>query len=79
MAADVAGKKLLKRGMSKEQVKTVFGEPDYVDTRSERVEMWDYGLSLSGTVGYWLVFLNGKLDFFGLANTSGLREKYFNK
>ncbi|SRR6266571_1949719 len=75
-ALEAKGKKLLKRGMTPEKVKMVFGNPQEIAKKSKEVEMWSYKTSISGTYEYWLVFITGKLDFYGTAQTSWLWEKY---
>lgn len=69
------GEKFLHRGMSKPQVREIFGPPpSYIshgqrqwrDQRyARRIDLWPYATGLSGTRGYFLVFVDGCLDFFG--------------
>lgn len=75
------GRKYLSIGMTKEQVRDIFGKPRNIDqldnlgnTHNDH-SMWSYLQSISGTFEYWLVFENDKLIFYGTAQTTWLWEK----
>ena len=63
----------LKHGMSKAEVEKAFGKPrggvaSWNDVRfGNPVTMWRYALSVSGTTGFYVIFVNDRLDFFGAA------------
>ncbi|MBI3457101.1 MAG: hypothetical protein HY002_15090 [Candidatus Rokubacteria bacterium] len=78
------GKQHLRRGMPKAEVVRAFGPPKWVwaafQSKSGRaIEIWSYMASISGTVEYWLVFVNGVLDFFGANQATALRLEYEEK
>ncbi len=73
---EMLGKHYLKKGMTKGQVEGIFGKPGLVKTVNDKVEMWSYLTSISGTYSYWVVFAHGALDFFGPTMTTELEVKY---
>lgn len=58
----------LQNGMTPQEVENLMGKPEMRDKRSDRVEIWTYLVSISGTWCYILAFLDGKLEYFGNAN-----------
>jgi hypothetical protein len=62
----------LQRGMPKSEVEKLFGRPPESDVDSwndvrfgNRVAVWPYAVSLSGTTGFYVIFVNDRLDYFG--------------
>ncbi len=66
-------------GMSSAQVRRIIGTPQCVVLLDERVKMWSYAPSISGTFEYWIVLVDDKLDFFGGTQTTWLWERYGGK
>jgi len=66
----------LATGMTESQVVRAFGQPRHVSQLDEHLTFWSYAPSISGTFQYWLVFVDGRLDFFGGAQTTWLVERY---
>lgn len=73
---EMLGKHYLKKGMVKSGVESIFGKPKLKKTLNGNIEMWSYLTSISGTYNYWVVFVNGALDFFGSIMTRELEWKY---
>jgi hypothetical protein len=73
----------LQRGMSKSEVEKLFGRPPEPDVDSwndvrfgNRVAAWLYAVSLSGTTGFYVIFVNDRLDYFGQLMISYLLYSY---
>ena len=65
---DSVARQHLRQGMSAKQVEKVMGKPEAVERLTERIELWTYLLSISGTWSYVAAFLDGRLEFYGEAN-----------
>ncbi len=62
----------LQRGMPKSEVEKLFGRPteagvdSWKDVRfGNPVAAWLYAVSLSGTTGFYIIFVNDRMDYFG--------------
>jgi hypothetical protein len=73
----------LKRGMSKGEVETIFGRPpnrnvdSWKDVRfGNAVTTWLYAISLSGTTGFYIIFVSDRLDYFGPVQNSYMLWQY---
>ena len=71
---DSLGKAVLERGMSIGRARELLGDPpdryqpplSFQDARyGHRITIWTFAISLSGTYGYFLAFIDGCLDDFG--------------
>ena len=67
-AIDQFAQQHLRKGMTRKQVKEVMRRPNFREKLADRVELWNYGHSHSGTVSYVVAFLDGKVEFYGQAN-----------
>ena len=74
---ELLAKSKLRIGMSKGEVRKAMGPPLSDGPLNERVEMWSYAPSISTTFEYWVVLVDGKLDFFGIAQTRWLWDRYY--
>lgn len=80
------GRQYLRIGMSRPVVKGLFGLPtsrangEQLTWRDRlfgnQVEVWTYAVTLSGTMGYHVIFVNGCLDRFSWEQTSELYVQY---
>ncbi len=82
---DSLGKAVLERNLSIERVRTVLGAPpdryqpplSFRDVRyGHRITIWTYAISLSGSYGYFLAFIDGCLDDFGVQQLGTLSAIY---
>ena len=63
----------LRLGMSPADARRVMGDPKLNQSEEpSRVQIWTYLVSISGTWTYSLVFLDGRLEFFGELNPQWL-------
>jgi hypothetical protein len=71
-------KRHLRDGMTPQHVEKLMGKPKMKDKWSNRVELWTYLVSISGTWQYIVAFLDGKIEYFGEANSQwmGWDEEY---
>jgi hypothetical protein len=67
-AIDTFARRHLRKGMTPGQVKAAMGRPNSHEKLADRVELWNYGHSQSGTVSYVVAFLDGKAEFYGETN-----------
>ncbi|HKK07422.1 MAG TPA: hypothetical protein VKA44_00905 [Gemmatimonadota bacterium] len=82
---DSLGKAVLERGMSIGRVRELLGDPpdrympplSFEDVRyGHAITIWTYAVSLSGTYGYFLAFIDGCLDDFGRQQVGTLTAVY---
>lgn len=73
----------LKLGMSQNEVEQIFGRPSdgaedsWKDVRfGNHVTLWEYAISLSGTTAFYVIFVNGRLDYFGQVQISYMLSWY---
>ena len=73
----------LQHGMSRDEVEKIFGRPPDADIDlwndvrfGNPVAAWLYAVSLSGTTGFYIIFVNERLDYFGQRMISELLYSY---
>lgn len=70
------GSRYFKKGMEESEVLRILGEPDRKNEKGGEIAFWSYATSVSGTDGWDTVFIKGKLDFWGTAQTTWLGTCY---
>jgi hypothetical protein len=76
-AIDRIARQHLRLGMTPTDVHCVVGEPEMKMKCSDRVELWTYLTSISGTYQWIVGFLDGKLEYFGGANPQWMGDDHY--